>query len=250
MKKETFMNKLKKHLKMLPEDEIYEILDYYREYIEESEDEEAFLEQLPPPKEIAKRLKNELKYSDSSDHVVLSFKEDHPMEMDFPLNNAQVTSAKKQMKFLACFCVAATAIYDLANAINPNLFVDPMTGAGKFPLVIAWLLIFATFVLCHSLAYKNDMFLPLKQKYQLFFILKLLAPQFLVIFILLSTHLPYSFSPVMQLLHSLPMETIGQTFVALQLWNYLTLHFPVYLYFILAIFAVLPLNFLTSMGND
>lgn len=93
-------------------------------------------------------------------------------------------------------------------------------------------------------ALKKQWFSPLNNGFQYYYFVHLLVPPLFVVGLLKVTHLPYAFTPVAVFLDTLNLSTLQSRFIAYQSWNYLTLHFPVYFYFFMAILVLLPMNFM------
>lgn len=68
MNKYEFLNELRRELAFLPQEELGDAIDYYEEYISESDDEETALRELGTPKRIAEDIRREYYEKTSSDN--------------------------------------------------------------------------------------------------------------------------------------------------------------------------------------
>lgn len=239
MTKQIFLKKLSKASKKLPPEDRDDLLNYYEEYIQNLDD----LSSLTPPKEIVKHIKKELKQNDGFDlgDSILS------LTPKKSVNYGQITSAKKQLLFLALLTILLTAIFDLCQAIYPLAFSDLHTGATLFPSLCLPLIFYLSTSLLYPILLKKGIFPPLESGFQRYLLLKYLIPQFILWFFLFFNFTPYHV--IEYLLDSLPCYTVFQRFLAFQAYNYAQLMTPFYLYFLLAFFSLIPMNFLVSKWN-
>ncbi|MFI3253489.1 MAG: hypothetical protein R3Y63_04005 [Eubacteriales bacterium] len=215
-------------------------MDYYEEYLQEIEDQEELVKQLPNPKELGRTLKKGIENGEEFD-----FMDAIKKVKDF-VSLGACASAKKQMVFLLIYTIIATGIYDFAQAIfhNSSVFMNQETGSATIWLVASWGMMVIGFGGVLYLALKKQWFPPLNHGFQYYYFVHLLLPPLVLVGLLKVTHLPYAFSPVHIFLESLDLSTVPSRFIAYQSWNYLTLHFPVYFFFFVAILLLLPMNFM------
>lgn len=240
MTKQEFLKKLDKSSKTLSPEDREDLLQYYEEYTEDLED----LNSLTPPKEIVKQIKRELKHKEGFDlgtHT-LSLNEKQR------INYGQIASAKKQLLFIAVVTLVLTAIHDLAQAVHPLLFFDIETGALLLPGILLPLLLISCSTVLHSILLEKGVFQPLEYGFQRYYLLKYLFPQFALWLFLKANMLPYRF--LAPSLDALPCYTVMQRFVAMQAYNYAELLTPCVIYFFLATFTLVPINFIIYKDNN
>lgn len=240
MTKEIYLKKLGKQLKNFPTDEKNDILNYYEEYIQEIESKGELMKQLPHPKELGKSLKKGIESCDQFDILEVTQNKQNFVTL------GTCSSAKKQLLFLLLYTVVVTAIYHFMQALfhHSDILTNHENGSAGTIILATWLMMVLGFECSLYFALKKQWFSPLKNGFQLYYYIRLLVPALILIGVLKETHLPYAFAPVTHFLDTLDLSTLLSRFLAYQLWDYLTLQFPVYFYFTMAIAVLLPLNFI------
>lgn len=147
MTKEMYLKQLGKQLKNFPPDEKNDILHYYEEYIQEIENQEELMKQLPNPKELGRKLKKGIENSTECDTMEVM------QECKKFVSLGACTSAKKQMLFLLIYTIVVTGIYDFSHAFfhNTNTLINQETGSVSTLFLGSWVLMVLGFVGCSIL---------------------------------------------------------------------------------------------------
>ncbi len=114
MTKREFLDALKQELSFLPADEAEDAIEYYDEYISESEDEQAAIDELGSPKRVADDLKKD-------------YFEKNPENKSLPVINYNNTSSSKRPTWLIVLIVVlaiafGVPVLNLAGGIIRALF--------------------------------------------------------------------------------------------------------------------------------
>lgn len=250
MNKEKFLKKLAKETNKLPLEEGEDLLSYYREYIDEAEDQETLLNQLPPPKEIIKSIKRDIKDGNGGEKGFDLGTHTLTITTKQKINNGQITSAKKQMCFLALYAIICAALFDFCYALYPTAFMDVTTGAALAPSIFLPVVLFIACMLLHSFVMKKQWVIPLESGFSRYFVLRLLLPQFVIVVFIASLKLCYKLGFIITFLDNLPTYTVMERFIASQIYNYAELRLPFFFYFSLAFFSLLPINFVVNKWKD
>ncbi|MCQ2483270.1 MAG: DUF1700 domain-containing protein [Clostridia bacterium] len=139
MNKESYLDELRKSLKVLPQVDRDETIEFYKEYFEDAgiENEAAVIEELGSPKELAKKI-----LVDVVDKKFSSEEQDDAAETDFH-QEGHDNKKKKENSALRTFLVVMAAI--LALPLSPILFALLIT---LFALTFAFIIVFISIIAC------------------------------------------------------------------------------------------------------
>ncbi len=137
MNKETYLEELRKSLKVLPQAERDDTVEFYREYFDDAgiENETAVIEELGSPKELAKKI-----LVDVVDKKFSSEGQDNVEETDLH-QEGQDNKKKKENSALRTFLIAVAAI--LALPLSPVLFA---LFIALLAVIFSLIIVFISFI--------------------------------------------------------------------------------------------------------